>query len=279
MPEPDDSDLPVATIEARSRRSAVWLVPLAALVVVAGFVVREWWQRGPMVVVMIPKATGIEAGRTRVLSRGVPIGTVEHVRLDEQLERPLVEVRLERWASAFAREGAVYWVVTPSINFHGVSGLETLASGPVLEARPGAATASSTTRFTALARTPSNASTAGGVQGGVLDGLRIVLTSPRLGSIRPGSPLTFRDIEVGEVVATELAEDAKATRVHVVVQDRYAPLVRANSQFWGRGGLGLDLGYDRLQVAHRESGIDSRWGHCLRDAGRLGPGQRQRRQL
>lgn len=233
-----DDALPVASIEHRSRRGAVWLVPLAALVVVAGFVVREWWNRGVLVTVTIPKATGIEAGRTRVLSRGVPIGTVEHVRLDESLERPLVEVRLERWAAAFARDGAVYWVVTPSINFHGVTGLETLASGPVLEARPGSAAASVTLRFDALARAPSNAS----LLGGSPSGLSITLTSPRLGSIRPGSPVTYRDIEVGEVLSAELAGDATGTMVHVLIHDRYAPLVRENSQFWGRGGLGLDLG-------------------------------------
>jgi paraquat-inducible protein B len=242
LPEAEIGDLPMARLEPRGRRSAMWLVPVAALMVVAAFVAREWWQRGPLVTVSIPKATGIEAGRTRVLSRGVPIGSVEHVRLDESLERPIVEIRLERWASAFAREGASYWVVTPSINFHGVSGLETLASGPVIEARPGEGTAASLTRFDALLRAPSTSATLGDFQAGSPDALRVTLTAPRLGSIRAGSPVTYRDVEVGEVLATELAPDARGTLIHLAVHDRYAQLVRENSQFWGRGGLGLDLG-------------------------------------
>lgn len=231
-------DLPTATIssaaESSARRGAIWLVPLLALLVVAAFVVREWWSRGPSILVEIPRATGIEAGRTPVLSRGVPIGTVEHVRLDERLEHPVVEVRLERWASAFARDGSVFWVVTPSINFHGVSGLETLASGPVLEARPGPAGGAAIGRFTALDHAPSDANG--------LPGLRLLLVAPRLGSIRVGSPVTYRDIEVGEVVDTELARDGRTTHVHVVIGERFAPLVREGTQFWGRGGLGLDLG-------------------------------------
>lgn len=226
--------LPTAVVESRRYGSAVWFVPLLALVVVAGFVLREWWTRGPRIMVEIPRATGIEAGRTMVFSRGVPIGTVERVRLDEALEHPVVDIQLERWAHAFARDGAVYWVVTPSINFHGVSGLETLASGPVLEARPGDATATLLAEFKALGRAPSDASG--------IPGLRLELHSPRLGSIRVGSPVTYRDVEVGEVIDTELAPDSTSGRIHIVIGERYAGLVRASTQFWGRGGLGLDLG-------------------------------------
>jgi paraquat-inducible protein B len=245
--QPAAPEAPAAIVEQSRGRSPIWLVPLLALAIVAVFVAREWWNRGPLIEVGIPRATGIEAGRTRVLSRGVPIGTVERVRLDEDLERPIVEVRLERWADAFAREGSLYWVVTPSIGFHGVSGLETLASGPVLEARAGGTNAAAARRFTALDRAPSDAS---GVPG-----LRVQLLSPRLGSIRVGSPVTYRDIEVGEVIATELTAESQATEITVVIGERFAGLIRENTQFWGRGGLGLDLGMTGLKL--RTESIES----------------------
>ncbi len=175
-----------------------------------------------------------------MLSRGVPIGVVERVRLDERLELPLVEVRLERWASTFAREGTVYWIVTPSIGFRGVSGLETLTSGPVLEARPGDDKAPLAARFNALLRAPSDA--------GGLPGLRITLSTPRLGSIRPGSPVTYRDVEVGEVIETRLASDGRSAEVFAVVSERYAPLVREGSRFWSRSGFGVDLGMTGLKL-------------------------------
>ncbi len=247
-PEPHRSqELPASIVERSRGRSPIWLVPLLALAVVAIFVAQQWWNRGPRIEVEIPRATGIEAGRTRVLSRGVPIGTVERVRLDERLERPIVEIQLERWAEAFAREGSVFWVVTPSIGFHGVSGLETLASGPVLEARAGETGQPAGRRFVALDRAPSDAS---GVPG-----LRLRLVSPRLGSIRVGSPVTHRDIEVGEVIATELTADSQMTEIAIVIGERFAPLVRSNTQFWGRGGLGLDLGMTGLKL--RTESIES----------------------
>jgi paraquat-inducible protein B len=244
---PPEGEHTTALVERSRGRSPIWLVPLIALAVVAMFVAQQWWNRGPRIEVEIPRATGIEAGRTRVLSRGVPIGTVERVRLDEALERPIVEIQLERWASAFARAGSVFWVVTPSIGFHGVSGLETLASGPVIEARAGGAADSGASRFVALDRAPSDAS---GVPG-----LRLRLLSPRLGSIRVGSPVTYRDIEVGEVIATELSADGRMTEIAVVIGESFAPLVRTNTQFWGRGGLGLDLGMTGLKL--RTESIES----------------------
>ncbi len=254
--------MPTATIDTRRRSGAIWLVPIVALLIVSVFVAREWWMRGPRIVVSIPRATGIEAGRTRVFSRGVPIGTVERVRLDDDLVHPVIDVQLERWASAFGREGAHFWVVTPSINFHGVSGLETLASGPVLEARPGSLTAASVERFVALAHAPSDAS---GVPG-----LRLLLTSPRLGSIRVGSPVTYRDLEVGEVIETELASDSRLARIHIVIGERYAPLVREGSQFWGRGGLGLDLGMTgfKLRTESLESILGGGIAFATPDAGK-----------
>ena len=232
--------LPSAIVDVRGRAAAIWLVPLAALVVVASLVIRDWWSRGPLVVVALPKATGMEAGRTPVVARGVQIGRVERVRLDDNLLHPLVEVRLERWASSFAREGAVYWIVSPSIGFRGVTGLETLTSGPILEARPGPANATQATRFSALVRAPSDADS--------LPGLRIVLTAARLGSIRPGSPVTYRDIEVGEVVETRLADDGRTVEISAVVAERYAPLVRTGSKFWARSGIGLDLGMSGFKL-------------------------------
>lgn len=237
-----DDELPVARVVAEGGRRGrfLWLVPLAALAIVAGLLVQQWSSRGPRITIGIPRATGIEAGRTQVLAQGVPIGLVERVRLEPGRDRPVLDVRLERWAADFAREGSVYWVVRPMIGFRGVSGLETLTSGPVLEARAGPASNARVARFEALQRPPADARAAAG--------LRIALLAQRLGSIRPGSPVTFRDIDVGEVVDAALADDAKSVRIEVVIAPRYAALVREGSRFWNTSGFGVDLGMTGVKL-------------------------------
>ncbi len=232
--------LPVARVEPKSRARLIWLVPILALVAVATLVIQEWRDRGPLIEVEVPRASGLESGRTAVVSQGVRIGLVEEVRLDATLEHPIVVVRLHRWASAFARKGSLFWVVRPSIGFRGVSGLETLTSGPVLEARPGPADATWAIRFVGLTRAPTDAATN--------SGLRISLSTARLGSIRAGSTVTYRDIDVGEVTDVQLSADAKSVVIAVTIGERYAPLVRAGSRFWNTSGFGVDLGMTGLKL-------------------------------
>lgn len=233
-PEAIDDVPPLARVEPSRRRAIIWLVPLLALCVVAGLVLQQWWSRGPMITIAIPRATGIESGRTPVLSQGVPIGIVERVRLAGERRQPVVDVRLERWAGDFAREGSVYWVVRPSIGFRGVSGLETLASGPVLEALAGPRSGPRASTFEALARPPADAASGAG--------LRIVLNAPRLGSVRPGTPVTYREVQVGEVIDARLASDSRGVEIDLLIGVRFAPLVREGSRFWNTSGFGVDLG-------------------------------------
>lgn len=238
--EPTAGDLPDARIEPRSRARLVWLVPIVALVAIAALVIQEWRDRGPRIEIEVPRATGIEAGRTEVLSQGVPIGYVSDVRLDETLTHAILVVDLHRWASAFANEGSVYWIVRPSIGFRGVTGLETLASGPVLEARAAQAGKGRARRFVALTRAPAEAAAAGG--------LTITLSMQRLGSIRPGSPVTYRDMNVGEVLTTRLADDSRLVYLDVLIAERYAPLVRQTTRFWNSSGFGVDVGVTGLKL-------------------------------
>jgi paraquat-inducible protein B len=237
---PEPLGLPEARVEPRSRARLVWLLPILALLAIVILLLEEWRTRGPRIEVEVPRASGIEPGRTAVLSHGVPIGVVSEVRLDAAREHPIVSIDLHRWASAYATEGSVYWVVRPSIGFRGVSGLETLASGPVLEARAGADGAARRTSFVALARAPLDAASA--------NGLAITLSMPKLGSIRPGSPVTYRDIAVGEVIDTRLADDSTKVLLDVLILPRYAPLVRTSTKFWNTSGFGVDLGVTGVKL-------------------------------
>ncbi|MFO0828531.1 MAG: MlaD family protein [Phycisphaerales bacterium] len=241
------AEMPVARVEPRSRARLMWLVPLLALLAVAILVIQQWRDRGPLIEIVVPRASGLESGRTPVYSQGVRIGVVEDVRLDDDLKHPVLAVRLHRWASTFARDGSSYWIVRPSIGFRGVSGLETLTSGPVLEARPGSPDARWISRFEALPRPPADASST--------SGLHLTLTAARLGSVRPGSAVTYRDIEVGEVADTRLSGDAKFALIEIVVYDRYAPLIRESTRFWNTSGFGMDLGVTGLKL--RTESIES----------------------
>ncbi|MCB1331306.1 MAG: MCE family protein, partial [Maritimibacter sp.] len=59
--------------------SWVWLMPLLAVLVALGMVWQTYANRGPMIVVTFPSASGIEAGQTPLRFRELDVGTVEEV--------------------------------------------------------------------------------------------------------------------------------------------------------------------------------------------------------
>src|SRR6478752_5200320 len=100
MSKPDDAtpaiDPPPPRIERRNRLrlSMVWLVPLLAVVVGIGLVVRHYFETGPEIEIAFISAEGLEAGKTTVRYKEVPVGKVTRVALSPDRSRVLVKVQL-----------------------------------------------------------------------------------------------------------------------------------------------------------------------------------------
>ena len=73
-------------------------------------------------------------------------------------------------------------------------------------------------------------------------GLHVVLSATQLGSVAVGNPVYYREVQVGEVVATGLEGDAGAAEVHALIWERYAPLVQEGTVFWNASGLRVHAG-------------------------------------
>jgi paraquat-inducible protein B len=74
------------------------------------------------------------------------------------------------------------------------------------------------------------------------DTLEIVVRAKRRGSLGVGSPVTYRDVHVGEVRSYRLAGDARCVEIVIGIAGRYRPLVRDNSVFWNVSGIGVEWG-------------------------------------
>ena len=57
--------------------------------------------------------------------------------------------------------------------------------------------------------------------------------------MRANSPVYYRGVEVGVVQRIDLAPNSTSADVHILVFQRYAPLVREGSAFWNVSGLNL----------------------------------------
>jgi hypothetical protein len=91
--------------------------------------------------------------------------------------------------------------------------------------------------------------------------LSLVLSAARRGSLKPGVPVTYREITVGKVTGYELGQTADRVLVHILIEPKYAPLVRSGSRFWNTSGVGFDIGlFNGRQCA------PSRWRRRFRGA-------------
>jgi paraquat-inducible protein B len=66
--------------------------------------------------------------------------------------------------------------------------------------------------------------------------LEIVLQGNSRGSLKAGSPVYFRQVQVGEISDYELASSGDAVNIFVIIYKKYVPLVRENSVFFNVSG-------------------------------------------
>jgi len=242
MPEPVQRyEIPQATVvpPRRTRISVVWIIPLLAAVVAIGIAVQRILSEGPTVTIIFKAAEGIEPGKTVVRYKDVNIGQVTAVRLTPDHSRVEVTAKMAKSAAGLMVEDARFWVVEPRVTLSGVSGLGTLLSGNYIGLATGKSTRKQRT-FTGLDVPPI-------VTGGQ-PGRQFVLKADNLGSLGVGSPVYYRRLQAGQIVAYELANDGKTIELKVFVNAPYDQYVHAGTRFWNASGIDVSMGAGGVDV-------------------------------
>ena len=190
-------------------------------------------------------AEGFEVGKTRVRYKDVDIGKVENIQLDENLEKVIVTVELSKAIGKHLNENSNFWAVRPRISAQGISGLSTLISGVYIVMDQGVPVMGDKPKiYIGLEEPPQIISSA--------EGKSFALRTSQLGSLDIGSPVYYRQIQVGEVVHYKLNESGKHVDLNIFIRTPYDDLVQKNSRFWNSSGFDLSLGAEGIK-AHMES--------------------------
>src|SRR3954464_10861280 len=239
-PTPPRRGPPEAAVGRRRRRfSVVWLVPLVAAAIAAWLAVTTLREKGPTVTIAFKTAEGLEAGKTKVRYKDVEVGTVEDVRLSDDLEGVVAVAELRKQADPFAAAGTRWWVVRPRVGASGVSGLGTLISGAYVGLDPGRG--ERTLSFTGLEEPPPIASD--------VPGRRFALHGDGLGSVDQGSPVYYRGLRVGQVLGRPLDDDRRSFTFEIFVDAPHDRLPPATSRFWNASGIDVSVGAGGVEVA------------------------------
>jgi len=234
----DREDLPEVAVRNRRGVSIVWIVPLLALLIGAWLAYQSFSERGVEITILFTDAEGLEAGKTKIKYRSLEVGLVRSVQLHDDLRRIVVEAEIDRSFEPHLTVNTNFWVVRPRFGTEGISGLGTYLSGTHVEIDP--APGAPSRLFDGLEQPAASSHGE--------DGLQLVLTADRLGSLRLGSPVRYRDIEVGEVDSYRMLPQDAGVEIDLFIKQRYQQLVRAKSRFWNDSGVDVSLDANGLSL-------------------------------
>ncbi|MEX3073172.1 MlaD family protein [Vibrio alginolyticus] len=160
--------------------------------------------------------------------QGVPVGEVTLV--VPNFRRNLVEITarvLPEYVSDIAVEGSRFWLTEPEIGLSGVKNLSAIVSKSI-SVEPGKGKAAFDFKL----------------EKGFdrVHGVTFTLQSEQRGSVQTGTPVLYRQMEVGQVTDVRLGEFADRIVTTIKLKPEYAYLVRQNSVFWNVSGVDINFG-------------------------------------
>jgi paraquat-inducible protein B len=226
-------------VSERRRISAVWLVPIVALVLGFWMVIHTLQSQGPEITIVFSSGEGIEADKTKIKFRAVEVGRVESVGLADDLESVVVTAQLDKAAAPLLREDTQFWVVRPRVGPGGVSGLGTLLSGGYIQLASGTGE-EGRREFEGMDAPP--------VTPTGTPGLNFRMVGEHAGSVGLGDPILYEGFRVGRIESAEFDVASRKMHYGAFIEAPYDDLVTSATRFWNASGLSLSVTADGIQV-------------------------------
>ena len=232
--------LPHAATHRSRRVSIIWIVPAVAVAIGAWLAWDTLSKEGPTIKVSFDSGEGLQAGQSQLKYKDIVFGTVKSLELAPDRAHVIATIATTHEAKPLLTEGTLFWVVKPRFFAGNISGIETLLSGSYVGMLPAANPGKSQHEFVGREDPP--------VLGTYVPGRTFLLKSKRIGSVSVGSPIFFRDLNVGEVLGWDIADMAEYVTIHAFVRAPYDGYVHDQTRFWNASGLSIKLGGTGIDV-------------------------------
>ncbi|WP_158161375.1 MlaD family protein [Grimontia hollisae] len=185
-------------------------------------------------------ASGLTTG-SKIKYQGVNVGEVTGLSPAFQTDGVTISAMIyPEFADQLARATSYFWVAKPSLSLTKTENLDSLF-GSYISVVPGKGNKRQSFEL------HKSAEYAGG--------LSLVLESESRGSVTVGTPILFRDFEVGSVTGVRLGRFADRVLIEVKISDDYKHLVRNNTVFWNQSGVDVSIGITGANI--RSGTLDS----------------------
>jgi paraquat-inducible protein B len=236
---PHPSAVVRSKVEHKRRWSLIWAIPVVTVIVGGWLAWTTLSERGPLITITFETAEGLQANQSHVRHKDVDMGVVQKIGLTPDLKNVQVTVRMNRESEPLLTDKAQFWVVRPRFFAGSISGLQTLFSGSYIDVLPAAGGGEPARSFVGLENPP--------VLQSDVPGRTFILQANRIGSLNLGSPIMFRDLEVGEILGWDVGEMARDITIHAFVREPFDKYVHDDSRFWNASGATVQLGANGLE--------------------------------
>jgi len=232
--------VPRATTRRSRRISVIWIIPALAVAIGAWLAWDTWSKEGPTIRISFDSGEGLQAGQSQLKFKDIVFGTVKRLELAPDHTHVVVTVATTHEVKPLLTENTIFWVVKPRLFAGNVSGLETLLSGSYIGMVPGTAGGKEQHNFVGHEDPP--------ILQANEPGHTFMLKAKKLGSISLGSPVFFRDLNVGEVLGWDIADMAEYVTIRAFVRTPYDGYVHDETRFWNASGVSVKLGGAGVEV-------------------------------
>lgn len=237
----EPAPVPTAPVRRRRRIPLVWIVPLLTGLIGAWLAWDTYSKRGPTITINFETAAGLTAGQSQLKYKNVVMGTVKSIAIAPDQSHVIVTVDTTREAEPLLLDTTIFWVVKPQLFAGNITGLDTLLSGSYIGMRPNpTATGQEKRDFVGEEDPPILQAWAKGTV--------FKLQTHRLGSISLGSPVFFRDVEVGTVLGWDPITLAENVTIHAFVRAPFDQYVHLDTSFWNASGMSIKFGGEGISI-------------------------------
>ena len=174
-------------------------------------------------------ADELEVG-SQLTYKNITIGQVESIQLHN--EDVLIHAQVNAKYKKLLNKETIFWLERFELGLGGLKNPAAALKGASITIMPGKSS-KLTQDFILMKKAPPPHFKE--------DGLRIMVDATRLGSIKPHTPVYFRQIKIGSVVQYELKDDATGVNIELFIEPCFAHLVRKNSYFFNTSGIGMEV--------------------------------------
>jgi len=229
--------------EKRKRISAVWIVPIVALIVGAWLIVSNINAKGPVIQITFQSAEGVKAGKTVIKYKDIEVGKVTNVAFNKDLSSVIVTAEMTKNMKPYLSEKSKFWIMKARVGLNQVEGLDTLLSGVYIVMDPEKGLQEKK-EFEGLDTIPVISTDE--------KGTRYFLKAQDIGSIDLGSPIYYKRLNAGRVISYHLSKDSRSVEIEIFIKAPFDKLIYNNTRFWNASGITANIGADGVEL-HTES--------------------------